>query len=228
MKLLCAFLMGFLTLQTTFGYIIQAVDDGNVDESFGSQSTPIPLASPGFSIGATKPTPSRVDVFVDPHCPFSKGLLENLQFALDKFWNVVRLGDQIEVYIHYVNLPFHPFSHSAIVALNYLEAKHPKAVLRFLGLMFANLVKFNKELWDQKQSAVRQLLSQFVQQAIGSGEVPSDVFTDTYLQAARLTFKYAMNREVYGSPVVHINWVKLDDVPSTGTALFDLLKQFLR
>jgi len=28
--------------------------------------------------------------------------------------------------------------------------------------------------------------------------------------------------------VVHINWVKLDDVPSTGTALFDLLKQFLR
>lgn len=224
MRTLAAIFLGLLAVHAS---IIQASEGWEEPEGALGQATPIPAANPGFPIGATSPTPSRVDIFMDPHCPACVHLVPDLKGALDTVVDGRKLREQIEVNLHYLPLPFHPFSFSSIVALKFLEDKYPTAVLSFLEIMAANQAKFNEELWDTPLNGVRDILKDLVKQVIPKDAPNPFVFTSAYLDAARLSFKYVMAREVNGSPTVLVNNMPLDSAPSSASQWVKVLGQYL-
>lgn len=192
------------------------------------QTTPIPEASPEFSIGATKPTPSRVDLYLDPHCIDSKEFFEVFDKLLDTTVEKKKLRDSIEVYLHYIALPYHVYSFYAITALKYLAVKYPAGVVPFLYVMFDKLDTFNRGYGASTPKAVSHIIEGYVKEVLPSSfPYPSDIFTGAYLDASRIEFKYAINRRVTGAPFLHINHVNVDSIPMKANDLAALLKQYL-
>ena len=209
---------------------LSAIVDQSVYFDFGSlsQKTPLPKVLPGFNIGA-KNTRSRLDIFFDPHCSDSRTFSMLLSKLMAYSYNGKPVKDQIGIYLHYIPLPYHYYSFHSIVALKYLEQKYQPGVIPFLERMFAQMEEFNSKFEDTKVAAVRVILEKIVQEVCPKDyPYPTDLFgTTTYQQEARLSFKYAVSKQVTGAPVLFINDVMVESTPTTFTDLSRLVLQFL-
>ena len=193
-----------------------------------SQKTPIPRVSPGFNIGAQN-TRSRLDIFLDPLCSDSKNFYQIISKLLPSIYNKKPIKEQIGVYIHYIALPFHYFSHHSIVALKYLENKYKPGVLPFLERVFKEMETFNKGYETTYVSSVRKILEIIVQDVCPKDfPYPTELFgTSFYQQEARLTFKYAVSKLVTGAPFLFINDILLESVPETYEELENLVREYV-
>ncbi len=190
--------------------------------------TPIPPKQEGVEIG--NPTSSsRVDIFVDPHCPNSAKLFHNFKEVLDAEFKGKKIRDSISINLQIFPLPFHRNAFLAATALNFLRTEHPKHFVDFLQIELDSVDKYNTDAQVLSEGQVKELLLADARKAFGPDD-SSDVakiFSDaSYNSAARITFKYGAFKGVTGTPSLYINHVA-SPIPETSQDLFYLLARYV-
>ncbi len=191
--------------------------------------TPIPSRLEGVELGNAA-APSRLDVFVDAHCPFSQKFFTVLKSSLDLPVKGKPLKEQLSINIHIFVLPFHHNSFLAAAALNYFRNKHIDHFSDFLEIQFNSIDKYNSGSKDLPQTAVQALLIEDAKTALGKDVTPdvTTIYDDpAYNSGARITFKYGASRGVNGAPTLFMNQVIVGDVPFTNDDLIAFVTDFV-
>ncbi len=194
-----------------------------------SHQAAIPPAQEGVEIGA-RGSSSRLDIFLDPHCPDCTSFFTLLSSILDSEVNGRKLRDAISINIHIFPWQFHRNSFLASIALNFFRTKHVRHFVDFLKIQLANVDKYNVDAKSLNQFKVQDLLIEDAKKAFGSDDSSDadQIFTDpSFNSGARVTLKYGDYRGVTATPFVLINQVAINDVPENKDDLLDLFSKYI-
>ena len=191
--------------------------------------TPIPSRQEGVEIG-NPAAPSRIDLFLDPHCPMSAAFFSILTSILDANVKGKKLRDSISINLSIFPLPYHHNSFFAATALNFFRTKHVKHFTDFLQIQFDSIDKYTVDAKTLNELQVQQLILQDAKKAFGSDDSSdvSEIFSDaSYNNNARITFKYGAFKGVTSTPSLFINHVLVTGLTADKNALLALLSNFV-
>ena len=191
--------------------------------------TPIPSRQEGVEIG-NPAAPSRIDLFLDPHCPNSAAFFNVLKSILDADVKGKKLRDSISINLSVFPMPFHRNAFLAATALNFFRTKHVKHFTDFLQSQLDSVDKYNVDAKALNEPQVQQLILQDAKKAFGSDDSSdvSEIFSDaSYNSNARITFKYGAFKGVTSTPSLFINHVLVTGLTADKNALLALLSNFV-
>ncbi len=183
----------------------------------------------GVEIG-TRGSGSRLDLFVDAHCPDSSDFYILLNSVLDTEYNNKPLRQQLSVNLHIFVLPFHFNSFLAAIVLDFMKFRHIEHFIDFLEIQFASYSKYDFESMELSQYAIQDLLIQDAKRALASNSTTDvdTVFEEaSYDYSARTTYRYGCSRGVYDTPTLFVNDVMLPDLNFTKESLFTFLMAYI-
>ncbi len=191
-------------------------------------STPPPSRIPGFQVG-TLGRKSKVDLFLDPHCPASKEFAQLTAQVLKVAVNEKPLSEQLTFYVHFLPLPYHQNAFLAVKVLKLIEKRAWGKFWDFLSLQFDKIPDYTSGALSKSESAVKQELIADAIKVIGSSspDIQSVFETQEWEIEARLAFKYAAYRGVTGTPMLFINGVLVEDVPEGVEGLVQLFSKYI-
>lgn len=189
---------------------------------------PVPTRKPGYNFGnlAAK---TKIELFVDPHCPASKAFFDLLTPALNTQVKGSLLLNQLAIAYHVQPLPYHHHAFLSLKVIKFLEQKYPSDLTKFLAIMFNKIDFYNAESLNRSHDEVKKFLILDAVAAIGHGDDNlTKVFTTTeYEREARFAFKYAAYRGVTGCPFFFVNGVRVEDMPESVKALVNFLTRYI-
>ena len=189
---------------------------------------PIPSRKPGYNFG-NQAAKSKIDLFVDPHCPASKAFFGVVTKALATKIDGVPLIEKVAVTYNIQPLPYHHHAFLALKLTKFLEVKYPDSIPKFLSIQFDKVDDYNTGGLNKSLNEAKQMLIQDAIQAIGKQDPTiAEAFTnDEYEIQARSAFKYAALKGVTGCPFFFVNSVRVEEVPASTGDLVKFLSQYI-
>ncbi|KAG7971603.1 hypothetical protein I3843_07G142800 [Carya illinoinensis] len=153
-----------------------------------------------------------IDAFLDPVCPASRDSWPPLKQAVQHY------GPRVGLTVHLFPLPYHDNAFVASRALHIVNRLNTSATFDLLEGFFKHQENFyNSPTRNMSRVSVVHHLAMFTAQVIGNSyhnAIHSGFDDHKSGHKARISFKYAASRGVYGTPSFFINGFFLPDAGS--------------
>ena len=179
------------------------------------QNIPIPSRPDGVSFGPANAT-FQLEVFYDLLCPHCRDSFATIKPILRNLLN----NTNFRFTIHIFPLPYHHQSYLTGKAEKFIEQNfNSNYTFYFIETLFNNQDQFYNDAianltLPQIQWKLANLTSTSFKNKVSAQALYNAVNNASYDSAARLSWKYACERGVAGTPVYFANNIRVDDAAS--------------
>jgi hypothetical protein len=185
---------------------------------------PIPVVSPEHGFRYNPPGPFqpavKVEMFIDLFCPDSEADFPVLMRVADYYGNM-----RLNLVIQHLPLTYHRNAFLALQGLYVIQDQRPFETFQYMQIMLRNNANFSTAATVDKSET--EVLEMMADVAVTATSIERDVFLaeiSRYRPNGIRAWKYAIKRQMSGTPSYAVNGVALD---LTGTPTYDDWLAFL-
>ncbi len=158
---------------------------------------------------------SKLDLFFDLQCPFSKKSWDTMGSSLVEKWE-----DSIEISFHAICLSHHRQSWDLTRAMHTVHSLDPLKTFSFISLIYKDQEQFYNAHWvDRSQEDLLKHLSNIASPLVNTSaeNFQNKLTQDNIFYEAKNSIKIAALNQVWSTPTIIINGSQSDELDSSSS-----------